>query len=82
MTEAEIEAIIKDGVPRVYIDEFQEVEDGKKYKGQWYHQDIIFTLSVGASIPSREMGWECSCGLMDPSMKACGKMAKATEWAG
>ncbi len=35
MTEAEIEAIIKDGVARVYIDEFQVVEDGKKYKGQW-----------------------------------------------
>jgi hypothetical protein len=29
------EVLMKDGVERVYIDEYKDVGDGKLYKGQW-----------------------------------------------
>ena len=35
LTEDQILKVINDGTKRVYIDCFQEVGDGKKYKGQW-----------------------------------------------
>lgn len=31
-----VQQIENDGIPRNYIDGFEQVEDGKLYKGQWY----------------------------------------------
>ena len=35
LSEYEIALINEDGVSRVFIDYFQEIGDGKMYKGQW-----------------------------------------------
>lgn len=36
LSEADINSILSDDTPRVIIDLFIDVDDGKKYKGQWY----------------------------------------------
>ena len=33
LTDAELDSIIQDGVARILVDSFEDVDDGKKYKG-------------------------------------------------
>ena len=35
LTEEQVDKLLTDNVDRVFIDQYQDVGEGKKYKGQW-----------------------------------------------